>query len=407
MTGVRTLANASLLAGPDLRYVPSADICIRDGAFDSIRPRDRRDDDDDVPGRDDVLDCEGFLVIPGLVDSHTHIGDSVGKDALLYGTVDEKIHPVMGLKARILARTPAGNLAEFMRNSCAAMLRRGITTFVDFREGGIAGVSMLRRALKGVPIRPIVLGRLDHYQDAAAIRDNRSPFPEKSDELNRLLCECDGIGISGANENSDAALAHYSGTRKLRAIHSSETEESVSRSLQVTGVSETARALALRPHFLVHMTHASGDDLRAVAASDTRGIVVCPRANSALAEGVPDVVGMQRAGCTLALGTDNVMVNPPDMFREMDYAWKMAMGMRKTAINPAEILKMATVNAGMLLGYRIGAIDRGMLADCVILDKHSIDLEPMHNPHAAVVHRTSESSIRAVMVGGEIVHGGL
>ena len=400
------LVNASVLAGPELRYVPSASIHIKDGMFDTIIPDDAACGGDTLRG-DDVLDCEGFLVMPGLVNSHTHIGDSVGKDARLSGTVDEKIHPVMGLKARILARTPSGNLAEFMRNSCAAMLRRGVTTFVDFREGGIAGVSLLRRALQEVPIRSVVLGRLDNYQDATSIRDNRSPFPEKSDELDRLLCECNGIGISGANENSSAALEHYSKTEKLRAIHSSETEESVSRSVQVTGVSETIRALTLKPHFLVHMTHASDDDLKAVAASDVRGIVVCPRANSALAEGVPDVIRMQKAGCTLALGTDNVMVNPPDMFREMDYTWKMTMGMHKIAVDPAEILKMATVNAGRLLGYRVGAIDCGMLADCVILDKHSIDLEPMHNPHAAIVHRASESSIRAVVVGGEVVHGGI
>jgi cytosine/adenosine deaminase-related metal-dependent hydrolase len=66
---------------------------------------------------------------------------------------------------------------------------------------------------------------------------------------------------------------------------------------------------------------------------------------------------------------------------------------------------MATVNAAKLLSKNIGKIETGSLADCVFLDKHAIDLEPMHDPHASIVHRASESSIRAVMIGGKIVHG--
>ena len=157
------------------------------------------------------------------------------------------------------------------------------------------------------------------------------------------------------------------------------------------------------------MTHASKGDLAAVADSpDVRGIVVCPRANAALAEGMPDITSMRRlSNRRLALGTDNVMVNTPDMFREMDYTWKAAMGMDRERVDPAEILRMATVNAGMILGRRIGQVAPGMLADCVFLDKHAIDLEPVHNPHAAVVHRASASSIRAVMIGGRMVHGSL
>ena len=50
-------------------------------------------------------------------------------------------------------------------------------------------------------------------------------------------------------------------------------------------------------------------------------------------------------------------------------------------------------------------IETGKFADCIFLDKHALDLEPMHNPHASIVHRASESAIKAVMIGGKIVHG--
>jgi cytosine/adenosine deaminase-related metal-dependent hydrolase len=191
---------------------------------------------------------------------------------------------------------------------------------------------------------------------------------------------------------------------KIRAIHSSETKQSVAKSKKTTGKSETIRALNMKPHFLVHMTYASSNDLRS-ASKKTSGIVICPRANAALAEGIPDIELMKKFGCTIALGTDNVMINSPDIFREMDYLWKVTMGIHKKRIDPKEILKMATVNGGKILKKDIGIIENGKFADGIFIDKHALDLEPMHNIHASIVHRASESNIRAVMIGGKIIHG--
>ena len=81
------------------------------------------------------------------------------------------------------------------------------------------------------------------------------------------------------------------------------------------------------------------------------------------------------------------------------------MGLHKKRIDAKEILKMATVNGGKILNKNIGSIESGKIADCIFLDKHALDLEPMHNPHASIVHRASESAIKAVMIGGKIVHG--
>ena len=81
------------------------------------------------------------------------------------------------------------------------------------------------------------------------------------------------------------------------------------------------------------------------------------------------------------------------------------MGIHKKRIDAREILKMATVNGGKILNKNIGVIETGKIVDCIFLDKHSLDLEPMHDPHASIVHRASESAIKAVMIGGKIVHG--
>lgn len=387
------LKNISVLYGKELTYIQSANIGVQNRLFAK-----------NAGGK--KVDCEGLLLVPGFVNMHTHVGDSIAKDLRLGGSADEKIHPVSGVKKKVLNNAEPGHLASFMKAACIGMLRKGITTFVDFREGGISGVVMLKKVLKQIPIRGIVLGRLEYYQDKSQIKHN-APLPaEYKEELADLLRHADGIGISGPNENSDSVLMHYAKTTKIRAIHSAETLQSSNVSKLVTSRTETQRALKLKPHFLVHMTFASKKDLVS-AAKKTRGIVVCPRANSSLAEGVPDYTLMERCGCTVALGTDNVMVNSADMFKEMDFAWKIQRGVYKNMVDPSQVLKMATVNGGILLGKKIGSIEPGYAADGVFFDKHHLELEPMHNPYAGIVQRASESAIRAVMVGGKIVYGSL
>jgi cytosine/adenosine deaminase-related metal-dependent hydrolase len=392
------IKNVSTLLGEELDFVSNTNIKIQDNRFKRIQPN------IGSSAKEESLDCEGLLLVPGFVNSHTHIGDSIAKDIILDSSVDNRVHPVSGIKSKILKETDPKYLKNFMKNSCNSMLNKGITTFVDFREGGLEGILMLKEVLTKVPIRSIILGRLEFYQNNIEIKKNNTFPKNKIEELTNLLKKCDGLGISGANENSQSVLNYYSKTSKIRAIHSSETKQSVSTSKKITGKSETIRALNLKPHFMVHMTYASKGDLFATAKK-TRGIVICPRANASLAEGIPDIALMKKAGCIIALGTDNVMINSPDMFREMDYLWKVSMGIHKKRVNPREILKMATVNGGKILKKEIGEIGTGKFADGIFIDKHSLDLEPMHNVHASIVHRASESNIRAVMIGGKIVHG--
>ncbi len=392
------LKNASILYGNNLSFVVSTDLQISEQIFKKIKPN-------LMSSRNEqVVDCEGLLLVPGFVNSHSHIGDSIGKDVILNKGVDAKIHPIFGIKSKILKKSNPNHLATFMKNSCRSMIKKGITTFVDFREGGLEGINLLKQVLSSVPIRSIILGRLEYYQNPNQIRNNVTLPEIQRKQLRDILKKCHGIGISGPNENSNSVLSYYSKSKKIRAIHSAETIQSSNFSKKISGKTETQRALLLKPHFLVHMTHSSNNDLRTVAKK-TRGIVICPRANATLAEGIPDINQMLKARCNIALGTDNVMINSPDIFREMDFLWKMTMGLNRKHISPKQILKMATVNAGKLLNKKIGKIEKGNLADIIFFDKHAIDLAPMHNPYASIVHRASESSIRAVMIGGKFVHG--
>jgi len=392
------LKNISILYGTELKLIESTNVQIKNKNFTKISKT--------ISSTERSVDCSNLLLIPGFINSHTHIADSIGKDLSIDADVDSKIHPMIGLKQKLLKETPTPLLSKYIKSSAKSMIKKGITTFVDFREGGLDGVLLLKSSLSDIPIRCIILGRIEYYNTKNEIKKNR-PLPEQVPrELTKLLKNCDGIGISGANENSNSNLQSYSKIKKIRAIHAAETTDSASVSKKLTSKSETQRAMLLKPSFLIHMTFATKNDLK-LAAKNTRGIVVCPRANSSLAEGIPNILLMQKCGCNITLGTDNVMINSPDIFREMDYLWKVTMGMSQNRFNPKLILQMATVNAGKMLNQKIGVIKENYLADCIFIDKKSLDLEPMNNVYASIVHRASEKSIKAVMIGGEIVNGKL
>ena len=393
------LKNISILYGNDLKFIEKTSVRINGNTFQKIASKIK-------PAKNKVVNCDDLLLIPGLINSHTHIGDSIAKDIALNKDTDSKIHPVFGIKQKILRETEPKKLAYFMRKTVKSMLKKGTTTFVDFREGGLDGVLLIQKVLSNIPIRAIILGRLEFYQSKNQFKKN-SPIPKSYlNQLEPLLTNCDGIGISGSNENSDSALKQLSKTKKIRAIHCAETKQSYLKSKQTTRKTEPQRCLLLKPNFLVHMTYASKSDLRLVSKKIS-GIVVCPRANASLAEGIPDIEQMMKMNCNVAIGTDNLMVNSPDLFREMDFLWKVTMGIYKKRVEPKKILKMVTVNAGKLLGKKIGCIKEGYLADAVFIKKNNLDLDPLRNPYASIVHRANENSIKAVMIGGKIVHGKL
>jgi cytosine/adenosine deaminase-related metal-dependent hydrolase len=386
------IENASILLGEDLEYIARGYIEI-----DSDRGTINDAGEGHSPTRGKRLDADGFLVVPGFINAHTHIADSIGKDIAAGKSLDARVHPVFGAKKKILENSSPEHLAAMIKSSAVSMLQKGITTFADFREGGPEGVRLLKYAISNLPIKCVALGRAEHYGNPA---ETEALSNDTLAQAKQVLEVADGLGISGANENSDAALEQYGemAAAKLVAIHAAESVETVQFSKDRMGRSEVERIMQhLKPDILVHMTHATDDEISLAAIK--AGIVVCPRANGVLGAGLPRVAEMLRRGCLVAIGTDNVMLNSPDIFREMDYLWK-ASNANGEFIEPHEILKMATINAAKMLGLNSGWIGPGRAADLVFIDKRHADLYPIHNPYASLVHRASKDTIRAIMVAG-------
>jgi cytosine/adenosine deaminase-related metal-dependent hydrolase len=149
-------------------------------------------------------------------------------------------------------------------------------------------------------------------------------------------------------------------------------------------------ALDLEPNLLVHMVHAEQDHLQRVTEQSVP-VAVCPRANTVLDVGTPPVLELLDH-TTVALGTDNVMLNPPSMFREMAYTVK------QFDVTAREVLRMATTAGADIVGLDCGVIAPGRRAALLVLDGDSDNLTGSVDPVQAVVRRATELDVKRVLV---------
>lgn len=409
MTGSESmiLKNLSIMAGPDMELVQKGFLEIQHGRISRVGKG------GDSPANDE-MNCEGLIAIPGFVNAHTHIGDSVAKDVGVGLPITEVVSPQHGLKHQILQSTSDTELVTAMHESLRDMIASGITTFADFREDGLHGVQLLLEATGDLPIRPVILGRLSEVPFTSSELDDNTPsLPDHAfKEAKEVLLRAQGISTSSANDLTDPAMVQLSdlarASGKLRAIHVAEARESIEKSKRRTGMTDVQRVVRyFGPNFVVHMTNASDDDID-VVAQNRIPVVACPRANSILGVGFPPIVRMARTGLTIALGTDNVMLNPPDIFREMDYVSRMVRAIERDPRDPrpADVLKMATINGAKALGMEgeIGSIEVGKSADIVLIDARDLNLRHSKDPVASLVLRAGVQNIRAVFIRGKLAY---
>ncbi|MEM3383327.1 MAG: amidohydrolase family protein [Nitrososphaerales archaeon] len=389
--------------------IDNAFIKIEDGYFKEIK--------EDYSNSSGFLryKAKGMLMIPGLINAHIHIGDSFFKDLGIGKSLKELFKPVNGLKHKLLSSTHENLIIKSMRSSMLNMLRCGITTFSDFREGGKRGIMMIKKAMNGLKIRAIILGRPDYYFDEDNVLKNNGMPEDRIREVNEILDVCDGIGLSGPNEYTDKAMRELSKLAKIKnkicAIHACEDKYSMDFSLKNFNQSEVERAIKnFEPDFIVHLTQARDDDIELVSKANIP-IVCCPRANSILGLGFPPIIKMMRKGILIALGTDNVMLNSPDLFREMDYTSRILRALERdpSIVSSKDIFRMVTINSAkaLKLDKEIGTIEEGKKADAIFIKINTKNLESIKDPINAIVHRVRPDDIQAVMINGDIVYGSL
>jgi len=380
-----TIQNGLILYGSEMDPV-RANVLIEDNIITEVSPH--------ASGGQEI-DAKGCIVSPALINSHVHLGDSVAKDKGDGEKIERIVKPPYGIKHQILEKTPKKFIIASMRSSLLEMLDTGTTTMVDFREGGVFGLKMANEASEGIPIRRIVLGRHESFLK------NSIELEKLTDAAELILNSADGIGLSGFGELSDDVAKIIAKTcskkGKISAIHAAEYEKVQIDSLKATGRTEVERAIEAGFKLLIHLTNPHNDDLDILAMKNVP-VVSCPRSNGSLGAGIPPLKQMWDRGIELLLGTDNIMFNSPNMFREMEYALKVTRGYYRQYFSPLEILKMATVNPGRSFNLNIGYIKEGMLADIMLVDQLSTD------PILSLLNRTESKNIIGLISDGKVVY---
>jgi 5-methylthioadenosine/S-adenosylhomocysteine deaminase len=350
------------------------------------------------------LDSGGLVIIPGLTNAHTHMGDSALPDGATGLTLEEGFFRPAGYKYRELAKLTEETHLPHLVAHLRYMARTGTVRHLDFREQGAYGAALLRKASRATGVDSVILSQFDGTPfTQAELRANQIGLrPPARAELDALLAVADGFSESTMNDLTDEAWREIrtltSSRKKLRAIHCLENAGYRELSLATTGRGDLARAIALYDaNLIVHLTVADASEIDLLVRSG-KSAALNPRANANLGLPLPPIAALLRAGANLLLGTDNGMLNSPSLLAELDFAYKVAKSQFGDAVSPAPdaILKMATANIRPVLGGdHHGYLARGLPADFVVLDFNQPHLRVTRHITASVVTRVTPEDVLA------------
>jgi 5-methylthioadenosine/S-adenosylhomocysteine deaminase len=361
---------------------------------------------------DEVIALPGHIVMPGLVNAHTHSamvlfrGRSEGQSLLtMEGWYNSIREPELSLVA--------SDIGPAVALSCAEMLLSGTTTFCDqyfFAEeiAEAAAQSGMRAVIAYgiVQLGDTVRGEEELAKAAAFIERQRSgngrivpwfgphaPYVDNSEELLRA--------------ETALAIRYGCGMHLHMAAGPEDNEETMAR----YGLT-AAQALARDGFFAgrVHAAHCldlSDQDIRIFAEAPAASVAHCGTAGLRSGRaGICPVVELREANVTVALGTDNVAANNSyDMIAEMRVAGLVASHRegRAQPISSRELIRMATIEGARALGLEneTGSIEPGKAADIIAVDISGPGYSETPDIETLLVYSGSGRDVRHAWVAGE------
>lgn len=398
-----------------LPVIENGAVRIRDNKIIQVGPA--HEVDNGTSGAIDTevrIDAGGGIVMPGLVNCHTHVPMSMFRgladDLPLDVWLNEHIFPAEASQV-----TPE-SAEKWAAHSCREMLLGGTTCCCDgyFYEAQIA------RAMDATGIRAVA---------AQGVIDFPAPgVPDPSQNIDQAVQCINGVkNLSSRITPSIFCHSPYTCSRDtlvkakeaaekagvLFQIHVAETQNEAAMIQEFQGIQARSVVAYLddlgilnERTLLVHGVWVDDGDIKIIRS---RGCSVahCPESNMKLASGIAPVPGMLDAGITMGLGTDGCASNNDhDLFGEMDMAAKLhkVACMDPCVMDARTCVKMATIEGAKAigLGRDIGSIEPGKLADIIIVDTDRPHMVPMHDPYSGLVYAAKASDVSMAMVDGII-----
>jgi len=368
---------------------PVADVLIEDDRIAEVGPGLRARDAT-------VVDASDHIVMPGFVDAHQHVSDSLLRHTGSSGPVPRNFYDA----ADLYTATLVGLLAA---------IESGTTTVADWSPlaGSAEELEAVLTAHEESGIRSVVVHPIGG--DAG---DSRRALVQLAGRSGRRLSPAAGVEGSGVGGNGTAA---WDMARQLRLpVHVHALPGGGAAALR-------GRGLLGAGTVLIECSSLDESDLDAIAASGA-SLVVTPARQMIAGLGTPPVQGLIDRGIRPGLGVASVIETPGDLFAQMRSVISiqhaelfdrklLGKGGVPKLLTTREVIRHATSDgaAAIGLGAHTGAIEPGMQADLILLATDRPNIHPINDPIGAVVWGMDTSNVEWVFVAGRAVkrHGQL
>lgn len=357
-----------------------------------------------------VLDADGDIVMPGLINTHTHVSMTVFRS--LADDVPDRLHRyIFPLEAKLVSRDMV-RIGANLGN--VEMIKGGVTTYADmyYFEDEVAKTvdTIGMRAVLGETVIkfPVAdaanaeegiqyaLNFISEYKDHPRITPAfapHAPYTNTTKTLKKLA--------KLSLDNDIPVMIHLAESHR-------ENQEIAKRSGGLSPVAYMDSIGALNKNLVgAHMILVDDADIELIKKSDM-GVAHNMSANIKSAKGVSPALKMYDQDVRIGLGTDGPMSgNALSTIDEFDQVAKVhkLVNEDRAAMPPIKVIDMATMGAARALHMedKIGSLEVGKLADIIVIDTKAPNMVPVYNPYSALVYSANSANVRHSIIDGKII----
>ena len=383
------------------RYEENIDILIKDNHIYKIGKNIKSDEETKV------IDAKNKIVMPGFVNTHTHISMSIFRDTLDgYGLQDWLNKKIWPMEAKLTEEDIY--YASFL--SCIEMIKTGTTTFND-------QYFMAESTIKAVLETGLNMHTTRTVMDLSGEGDIK--LKELEDLINKYNNKYENIninvGIHGlyttSRECVEKAVKLAQKYNLYIHMHFAENSKEIE---DIKKMHKTDYPIDLLNEYfkginlvLAHCVKMDEEDIKKLD-KEFVNVAHCPVSNLRLGCGVAKINSFLKNGINVSLGTDGQGSGSNlDMFETMKYAALLQKGINEDAmlLVAYEAIKMATINGAKTLGIdgKTGSIEEGKNADLIILDLESVTSQPINDVFSNIVYNAKGNNVITTISNGKVL----
>ncbi len=352
---------------------------------------------------DEVIECNGNIIMPGFKNAHTHSAMSFLRSKTDDHTLQDWLFNVVLPREALLQ---PGDVYEMAKISYLEYLTSGITACFDQYYSPLESA----KAAEEMGMRIVLLGTYNKEFDSV----------QKLVDFYRSVNGKDGLVRYCLGVHSEYTLGEGELEKVVEACHIlkapfythiSETEKEVKECIAKRGMTPVAYFEKMGAFDYggggYHCCWFTDDDIE-IYKRHNCSVVTCPGSNTKLASGIAPICKYLQKGLNVAIGTDGPASNNSlDMFKEMTltYALQKVTLKDPTALPAFELLKMATVNGAKAMGLTdADVLEVGKKADIIELDLSRPNMQPLNNIVNNIVYSGSKENVILTMINGKILY---